>query len=132
MSQTAKIRHQIDALIDSGETNKTNIYTKIVDKTGLPRPTVRRIASEYKKEIEKKIRILTNSITVIEKKENDPYYFIPTTIKNYWKKKNITQYDLVRIRCLICKNDVGFLEGNCEGSIICPICKSKFPKEKKT
>lgn len=128
MSQTAKIRHQIDVLIDSGETNKTNIYTKIVEKTGLPRPTVRRIASEYKKEIGKKIRILTNSVTVLEKKENDPYYFIPSTVKNYWK--NITQYDLVKIRCLICKNDVGFLEGSCEGSIICPTCKSKFPKEK--
>lgn len=75
ISQTAKIRHQIDVLIDSGETNKTNIYTKIVDKTGLPRPTVRRIASEYKKEIEKKIRILTNSVTVLEKKRKRSLLF---------------------------------------------------------
>ena len=128
-SQSNKIIHQIDVLIDSGVTNKTELYTKIVDKTGLPRSTIRRITGEYKKQIERKIRILTSSVSQIDKKSKDPYYFIPRTIKNYWK--NIIQDDLVEVKCLICNRCIGYIEGNFDGSVICPECKSKFPKEKK-
>lgn len=128
-SQASEIIQQIDALINSGETNKTEIYNKIQQKTGLPRSTIRRINREYKKQIERKIRVLSSSIEQIEKKEKDPYYFIPRQIKNYWK--NVTQDDLLEVQCLICKKPVGYLEGNCEGSVVCPDCKSKFPSKKK-
>jgi len=127
-SQSNKIIHQIDVLIDSGITNKTELYTKIVDKTGLPRSTIRRITGEYKKQIERKIRVLTSSVSQIDKKSKDPYYFIPRPIKKYWK--NVTQDDLVELKCLICNRSVGYLEGSSEGSVICPECKSKFPKGK--
>lgn len=128
-SQSEKIIHQIDVLINSGVTNKTELYTKIVDKTGLPRSTIRRITGEYKKQIERKIRILTSSVSQIEKKSKDPYYFIPRPIKKYWK--DVTQDDLLEVNCLICQKPVGYLEGSSEGSVICPECKSKFPIEKK-
>ena len=128
-SQAQKIIHHIDVLINSGITNKTELYTKIVNKTGLPRSTIRRIAGEYKKQIERKIRVLTSSVSQIDKKSKDPYYFIPRPIKKYWK--NVTQNDLIEVNCLICQKLVGYLEGSSEGSVICPICKSKFPKEKK-
>jgi len=128
-SQAEKVIHQIDVLIDSGITNKTEIYDKIRDKTGLPRSTIRRITGDYKKHIERKIRVLTSSITQIEKKTKDPYYFIPRPIKKYWK--DITQDDLLEVNCLICQKPVGYLEGSSEGSIICINCKCKFPMEKK-
>ena len=128
-SQAEKVIHQIDVLIDSGVTNKTEIYDKIRDKTGLPRSTIRRITGDYKKHIERKIRVLTSSITQIEKKTKDPYYFIPRPIKKYWK--DITQDDLLEVNCLICQKPVGYLEGSSEGSIICINCKCKFPMEKK-
>jgi len=128
-SQADKVIHQIDVLIDSGVTNKTEIYDKIRDKTGLPRSTIRRIAGQYKKQIERKIRVLTSNISQIEKKTKDPYYFIPRPIKKYWK--NVTQDELIEVKCLICQKPVGYLEGISEGSIICPNCKSKFPNNKK-
>lgn len=130
MSQANKVIHQINVLIDSGVTNKTEIYDKIENKTGLPRSSIRRIAGQYKKHIEKKIRILTSTSKQIEKKGKDPYYFLPPTIKNYWKK--ITQDELQQISCLICGKEVAYHEVNFnkDASIICPICKSMFPKKK--
>jgi len=68
MSQADKVTHQIDVLIDSGVTSKTEIYDKILSKTGLPRSSIRRITGQYKKKIEKKITILTSTSKQIEKK----------------------------------------------------------------
>ena len=38
--------------------NKTDIYSKVVESTGYPRPTVRRVAREFIKDMEDKIKIL--------------------------------------------------------------------------
>jgi len=67
----------------------------------------------------------------IEKKDKDPYYFLPKIIKSYWK--NMTENDLLPVYCLICRREIAYHEVSFDShiSVICPICKSMFPKGKK-
>ena len=47
-------------------TDKQDIYTKVVDELGVPRPTVRRVARDLRNELLEKIQILqseTRSVT---------------------------------------------------------------------
>ena len=121
------MKHQIEVLILSGVTNKTQLYTRLVTKTGLPRSTIRRITSEYKKELVRKVMVLSTSEN-IKKFKSEQYSFVPVENRFFWQKK--TQYDLVPVKCQICKKPICYLEGMCEGSLVCNECQIKFPKAK--
>ena len=59
-SQAEKTKHLIEVLLASGVTSKKQLYSRLETRTGLPRPTLRRIAGEYRKELERKLKILTD------------------------------------------------------------------------
>ena len=42
-NQSTVIKEAINSLLDEGVTDKQDIYSKVVDKLGVPRPTVRRV-----------------------------------------------------------------------------------------
>lgn len=50
---------EINKLIDEGMKDRTEIYTKVVENLKVPRPTVRRIASELRTELQAKVDILS-------------------------------------------------------------------------
>jgi len=58
MSQQDQIRRRIILLINSGEKDKSDIYTKVTQILKVPRPTVRRAARDLIKDMEYKIKIL--------------------------------------------------------------------------
>jgi len=118
----------IDVLIASGVRNKRTIYSKVVEKTGLKRSTIRRITGDYKKDIERKIKILS-ATSRLKKPEEDPYSFIPVKIRFLWTK--ITKNDLDVVRCSICKKLIGYIEGFCDGNLVCDGCRFKFPQKRK-
>lgn len=127
-NQSEKIKNQIDALLNSGIRDKTRIYQLLVEKTGLPRSTIRRITGEYKKEIIRKIRVLGHE-GMEEVIQVDPYHFIPKEIRLLWNK--ITQNDFAEIRCSICKKHMGFEQGYGAEKPVCFVCKRKFPMRKR-
>ena len=45
-----------------GLTNKEEIFHKVVDELGVPRPTVRKIARDMRNEMTRKIKILQSEI----------------------------------------------------------------------
>lgn len=45
--------------LDNGMSNKSEIYSKIVDELGVPRPTVRRVAKDLLVEMQQKVTILS-------------------------------------------------------------------------
>ncbi len=57
-NQSTVIKEAINSLLDEGITDKQDIYTKVVDKLGVPRPTVRRVARDLRNELLTKIKIL--------------------------------------------------------------------------
>ena len=57
-NQSSVIKEAINSLLDDGITDKQDIYSKVVDKLGVPRPTVRRVARDLRNELLTKIRIL--------------------------------------------------------------------------
>ena len=57
-NQSTVIKAAINTLLDNGITDKQDIYTKVVDELGVPRPTVRRVARDLRNELLEKIRIL--------------------------------------------------------------------------
>tara|TARA_B100000929_G_C15304841_1_gene351698 strand:- start:177 stop:398 length:222 start_codon:yes stop_codon:yes gene_type:complete len=57
-NQSSVIKEAINSLLDDGVTDKQDIYSKVVDKLGVPRPTVRRVARDLRSELLTKIRIL--------------------------------------------------------------------------
>ena len=57
-NQSTVIKEAINSLLDEGATDKQDIYSKVVDKLGVPRPTVRRVAGELRNELLAKIKIL--------------------------------------------------------------------------
>ena len=57
-NQNAIIKEKITSLIDEGVKDKQEIYTKVVEQLGYPRPTVRRVARELRNELLTKIKIL--------------------------------------------------------------------------
>ena len=68
MNRTNKstvIKQAINAYLDKGLTDKQDIYSKVVDELGVPRPTVRRVARDLRNELLAKIKILqseTNNV----------------------------------------------------------------------
>ena len=57
-NQNAIIKEKITSLIDEGVKDKQEIYTKVVEQLGYPRPTVKRVARELRNELLTKIKIL--------------------------------------------------------------------------
>jgi len=57
-NQSTVIKEAINSLLDEGVTDKQDIYSKVVDKLGVPRPTVRRVARDLRTEVLTKIKIL--------------------------------------------------------------------------
>ena len=59
------IKAAINTLLDNGITDKQDIYTKVVDELGVPRPTVRRVARDLRNELLDKIKILQSETRLI-------------------------------------------------------------------
>ena len=57
-NQSTVIKEAINSLLDEGITDKQDIYSKVVDNLGVPRPTVRRVARDLSNELLTKIKIL--------------------------------------------------------------------------
>ena len=57
-NQSTVIKEAINSLLDEGVTDKQDIYSKVVDKLGVPRPTVRRVARDLRNELLTKLKIL--------------------------------------------------------------------------
>ena len=57
-NQSTVIKAAINSLLDKGVTDKQDIYTKVVEELGVPRPTVRRVARDLRNELLEKIQIL--------------------------------------------------------------------------
>ena len=57
-NQSTVIKEAINSCLDKGLTDKQDIYTKVVDELGVPRPTVRRVARDLRNELLEKIKIL--------------------------------------------------------------------------
>ena len=61
-NQSTVIKEAINSLLDEGVTDKQDIYSKVVDKLGVPRPTVRRVARDLRNELLTKIKILQSCL----------------------------------------------------------------------
>ena len=57
-NQSTVIKEAINSFLDEGVTDKQDIYSKVVDKLGVPRPTVRRVARDLRNELLTKIKVL--------------------------------------------------------------------------
>jgi DNA invertase Pin-like site-specific DNA recombinase len=57
-NQSTVIKEAINSLLDEGIADKQDIYSKVVDNLGVPRPTVRRVARDLRNELLTKIKIL--------------------------------------------------------------------------
>ena len=62
-NQNAQIKEIITGLLDvtikdGVHMDKQKLYTEVTKRTGFPRPTVRRVAAELRKDLKKKIKIL--------------------------------------------------------------------------
>ena len=61
-NQSTVIKEAINSCLDKGLTDKQDIYTKVVDELGVPRPTVRRVARDLRTELLEKIKILQSEV----------------------------------------------------------------------
>jgi len=52
----------IEKFLDMGMTDKNEIYSKVIDELGVPRPTVRRVGRDMRNEMVRKVRILQTEI----------------------------------------------------------------------
>jgi len=57
-NQSTIIKDAINSYLDNGISDKQDIYSKVVDELGVPRPTVRRVARDLRNELLTKIKIL--------------------------------------------------------------------------
>ena len=57
-NQSTEIKEAINSFLDRGVKDKQDIYSKVVDELGVPRPTVRRVARDLRNELVAKIEIL--------------------------------------------------------------------------
>ena len=64
-NQSTVIKAAINTLLDNGVRDKQDIYTKVVDELGVPRPTVRRVARDLRNELLEKIKILQSETRLI-------------------------------------------------------------------
>lgn len=65
-TQSTNIKQAINNLLDKGFTDKQDIYTKVVEELGVPRPTVRRVARDLRNELVQKIKILQSEVPELE------------------------------------------------------------------
>jgi hypothetical protein len=65
-TQSTNIKQAINELLDKGFTDKQDIYTKIVEELGVPRPTVRRVARDLRNELLQKIKVLQSEVPELE------------------------------------------------------------------
>ena len=65
-TQSRSIKQAINELLDKGLTDKQDIYSKVVEELGVPRPTVRRVARDLRNELLQKIKILQSEVPEIE------------------------------------------------------------------
>ncbi|MDE1725917.1 MAG: hypothetical protein KGH89_01460 [Thaumarchaeota archaeon] len=65
-TQSTNIKQAINSLLDRGLTDKQDIYTKVVEELGVPRPTVRRVARDLRNELLQKIKILQSEVPELE------------------------------------------------------------------
>lgn len=70
-NQSTLIKQAINSYLDKGITDKQDIYTKVVDELGVPRPTVRRVARDLRNELVKKIQILQSDMPTTTIKEEE-------------------------------------------------------------
>ena len=72
-NQSTVIKEAINSYLDKGLPDKQDIYTKVVDDLGVPRPTVRRVARDLRNELLDKIKILQSEVPKISEpsKEKD-------------------------------------------------------------
>ncbi|MDX1596599.1 MAG: hypothetical protein R3327_06635 [Nitrosopumilaceae archaeon] len=61
-NQSTVIKEAINSCLEKGITDKQDIYTKVVDELGVPRPTVRRVARDLRNELLQKIKILQSDL----------------------------------------------------------------------
>ena len=61
-TQSTSIKQAINELLDKGFTDKQDIYSKVVEELGVPRPTVRRVARDLRNELLQKIKILQSEV----------------------------------------------------------------------
>jgi hypothetical protein len=65
-TQSTSIKQAINELLDKGITDKQDIYSKVVEELGVPRPTVRRVARDLRNELLQKIKILQSEVPEME------------------------------------------------------------------
>ncbi len=65
-TQSTSIKQAINELLDKGFTDKQDIYSKVVEELGVPRPTVRRVARDLRNELLQKIKILQSEVPEME------------------------------------------------------------------
>jgi hypothetical protein len=65
-TQSTNIKQAINELLDKGFTDKQDIYSKVVEELGVPRPTVRRVARDLRNELLQKIKILQSEVPEAE------------------------------------------------------------------
>ncbi len=70
-NQSTVIKEAINSYLDKGITDKHDIYTKVVDQLGVPRPTVRRVARDLRTELLQKIEILQSDAPKTTTSETD-------------------------------------------------------------
>lgn len=63
MIPTQEVKNTINKLLDAGMKDKQEIYTKVVEELGVPRPTVRRVTRDLIKEMMQKITILQSEVS---------------------------------------------------------------------
>jgi len=72
-NQSTVIKAAINTYLEKGLTDKQDIYSKVVEELGVPRPTVRRVARDLRNELLTKIKILQSEVpqelSVTEKDE---------------------------------------------------------------
>jgi len=64
--QNSVIKEAINTYLERGIKDKQDIYTRVVDDLGVPRPTVRRVARELRNELLGKIDALQEEIAASE------------------------------------------------------------------
>ncbi len=62
INQSSIIKEAINSYLNKGLTDKQDIYSKVVEELGVPRPTVRRVARDLRNELLEKIQILQSEI----------------------------------------------------------------------
>ena len=65
-TQSTNIKQAINQLLDKGFTDKQDIYTKVVEELGVPRPTLRLVARDLRNELLQKIKILQSEVPELE------------------------------------------------------------------